>query len=143
MGQTSFINTQIGTRIRAERQRHNWSQDELAARLGDRRLPYGLDYFHRSAIAKIEAGTRSVRPEELAAFADLFRTSIDALLGRSPGGSDLAWAVSKLTSSAQKMAGEVSGIRARLMNDAQDVHHYADDFHANDIKEATYAAASA
>lgn len=68
--------------------------------------------------------------------------SADALLG-SETATDLAWAVSKLTASAQKIAGEVSTLRLRLINEAEDVHHYADDFHAVDIKEATYAAAAA
>jgi hypothetical protein len=72
-----------------------------------------------STIAKIEAGKRAVQVNELSVYADLFGTSIDTLVGRA--NSDLAWAVSKLTSNAQKMAADIEGLSRRLRSEFDDV----------------------
>lgn len=78
--------------------------------------------MYASTIAKIENGHRAVRPDELAAFADLFGMSTDILLGRSGSASDVLWAASKLSSNAQKMIGEVEHLQSRLLNDLQDLN---------------------
>lgn len=76
--------------------------------------------MYDTTIAKIETGLRTVNAAELGAFADLLGVAADVLIARSSSG-DLAWSVSKLTSGAQKMAGEVTAISERLRNDYDDV----------------------
>ena len=60
--------------------------------------------MHATTIAKIEAGSRSVRINEAVGIADLFEVSLDSLLGRKPGtqGSDLTYRLSALTASAHE-----------------------------------------
>jgi transcriptional regulator with XRE-family HTH domain len=68
---------QIGKRVKAYRDRNNWSQAELANQLVQKNFRvYG------STVAKIEAGERPVKAAELAAMADVFGISTDTLLGR-------------------------------------------------------------
>ena len=43
--------------------------------------------MHATTIAKIEAGSRSVRINEAVGIADLFEVSLDTLLGRKSGPS--------------------------------------------------------
>lgn len=52
---SSRLAVSLARGIRAERARHGWSQADLAGRLG----------WARQTVAKIEAGDRSVRAEEL------------------------------------------------------------------------------
>lgn len=56
------------------RESRNWSQKELASRLG----------MDSSYISKIESGNRKVSTPELNELAGLFEVSADYLLGRSP-----------------------------------------------------------
>jgi transcriptional regulator with XRE-family HTH domain len=93
-------------RICDERERHGWSQVAFATKVSERGL-----VLHASTIAKIETGKRAVHIDELDIFADIFGMSMDALVGRRGDSSDLAWAASKLTSNAQKMAGDLDALR--------------------------------
>lgn len=78
MGIREQVDADFGQRVRAERERRGWTQDELAQRLSDR----GLTAWP-STIAKLEAAQpRAVRLAELVALADQFEMSIDALVGR-------------------------------------------------------------
>jgi transcriptional regulator with XRE-family HTH domain len=52
----------------------------MADMLSDR----GIAPMHATTIAKIEAGTRSVRINEAVGIADLFDVSLDSLMGRKP-----------------------------------------------------------
>ena len=53
--------------------------------------------MHATTVAKIEAGSRSVRINEAVAIADLFGVSLDSLLGRKPGTQrDLHYALGAL-----------------------------------------------
>jgi transcriptional regulator with XRE-family HTH domain len=104
-------------RIREERERHGWSQARFATKVSERGL-----VIHPSTIAKIEMGKRAVHIDELSTFADIFGTSIDALVGRRGDlSTDLAWAASKLTSNAQKMATDLDALRTRLRGAYDDV----------------------
>lgn len=86
---------------------------------------YGLG-FHASGIAKIEAGDREVRITELAAFADLFGASADAMLGRVSGTTDVLWAASKLTDNAQKAAADIVALKERTHEDAKTLWTFAE-----------------
>lgn len=102
---------------------------------------YGVEVYS-TTIAKIEAGDRAVRVDELYAFADLFGMSADALLGRMSHGSDVVWAASKLSSTAHKCVGEVLNLQERLSSDVQDLTHYAERDHRRQSVESLIAAAN-
>lgn len=55
----------VAARVRALRDRHGWSQDELAARL----IAHGMTAMSRTAVVKIETGARDVRVDDLLALA--------------------------------------------------------------------------
>lgn len=118
MGVYEDARKRLSKRLRAEREQRGWSQAFVADTLG-------LPGVYASTIAKIEVEHRCVRAEELSAFADLYNMSADALLGRKVGGTDVAWAASKLASSAQKIIPEISALYDRLAAEAQDVIFYA------------------
>lgn len=119
MGSQGAVGDRLRNRLRAEREHAGWSQLETAARLSDRRNP-GACTIHQSTVAKIETGDRAVRPEELYAYAELFRLSTDTLLGRGRAG-DLAYAANSLASNAQRMAGEIGALCDRLRGNLDDV----------------------
>lgn len=94
-------------RLRTERDRRGWTQAELAERLG-----VGM---HWTTIAKIEKGTRSVRIDEAALIADIFETSVDAMLGRKvQRADDVDYALGALLETAQQSSMQVAGIRNSL-----------------------------
>jgi len=120
MGQGGFYSNQFRERLIAERTRRGWTQSELSVMMRKRGCPCYI-----STIGKLEAGVRGVRADELAVLADIFGTSVDALIGRKSSGGDLMWAVSKLTAAAQKAVGDISNMANRVEGDVDDVRHYA------------------
>ena len=79
MGKQGRVGDQFRERLRSERVRRDWSQSDVAKMLSDK----GIDGIYPTTIAKIEAGDRAVRIDELLAIADLFEVSLDGL--RRPG----------------------------------------------------------
>jgi DNA-binding XRE family transcriptional regulator len=74
VGPTSDIDSQIGSRLTAARNRLGWNREALA-------FHSGLSW---SAIAQIESGRRTnVRPSTLAALSDALGVTVDYLLGRA------------------------------------------------------------
>lgn len=107
------------------------------------RFPTTLGIYP-STIAKIEGGNRGVRVDELATLADVFGISVDALMGRASSGTDLVWAMNRLSSDAQKSAGEVSAIMDRLNSEVDDVLEYAtDDTRPSDLLDSGFKALAA
>jgi transcriptional regulator with XRE-family HTH domain len=91
---TDDLPSRFGKRVRDERERRGWSQEELAKRLTERGIP-----VYSSTIAKIEAEKkpRAARLGEAVAIADLFELSVDALLDRQgPDDSTLTFALAVL-----------------------------------------------
>jgi transcriptional regulator with XRE-family HTH domain len=78
MGATDRIETQFRKRLKALRGNRELSQAQLANMLSNKGLA-----VYPTTIAKIEAGDRAPRIDEIAAIADVFEVSIDALIGRS------------------------------------------------------------
>ena len=78
MGRQKWTDDQFGKRIKGLRERRRLSQTQMAAMLTRRKTP-----MHATTLAKIEAGTRSVRINEAVALAELFDVTVDALLGRT------------------------------------------------------------
>jgi transcriptional regulator with XRE-family HTH domain len=102
MASQGVIYDQFRQRLRDERERRGWSQQKVADLLAAH-------------------GSRGIRLDMLWAFADIYGVSVDALLGRSGRSGDLAWAVSKLASNAQKAATEVDMVAHRLRTEYDEV----------------------
>lgn len=66
-----------GERVREERMRMGWSQEELAAKLQLAGLQLG-----QMAVSRIETGKRVVPDFELPILAEVLRVSTDWLLGK-------------------------------------------------------------
>jgi transcriptional regulator with XRE-family HTH domain len=109
MGLQGRMETHFRKRIKDERDRRGWSQEELARRLGE----HGVA-VHASTIAKIETDARAVRLDEAAAIADLFGLSLDALLGRNTLEDDGDHAMNVLAEDAQRLLADLSQISDRL-----------------------------
>lgn len=98
---------QFGKRVRDERERRGWSQEELAKRLTDR----GIEGMHSSTIAKIESSRkpRAVRLAEASAIAELFEVSLDVLLGRSAiPDRDAVYTLRGVHSTARQVSGQLT-----------------------------------
>ncbi|WP_125573019.1 helix-turn-helix domain-containing protein [Levilactobacillus huananensis] len=67
------MNNKLVLRIVNLREAYDWTQKELADRMG----------FNKVTMNKIEHGNRAVTNEELAKFADLFKVTTDYLLGKN------------------------------------------------------------
>ncbi|WP_422742151.1 helix-turn-helix transcriptional regulator [Mycobacterium sp. WMMD1722] len=103
MGRSERIAAQFRNRVKAERDRHGWSQAEMAKRLSDN----GID-LHPTTIHKIEKGDRTVRVDEAVGIAELFGVSLDALLGRKASrDDDLLYALRSVLETAQHSAWQV------------------------------------
>jgi transcriptional regulator with XRE-family HTH domain len=77
MSKSKWIEDHFRKRLEDERNRKGLTQTDLADMLKLKGI-----HMHWTTIAKIEKGTRSVRIDEAAAFADCFGISVDTLLGR-------------------------------------------------------------
>jgi transcriptional regulator with XRE-family HTH domain len=109
MGLRGRMETHFRKRLKDERDRRGWSQEELAKRLGERGVA-----VHASTIAKIETDARAIRLDEAAAIADLFGLSLDTLLGRKAVEDNQGHAISVLAEEAQRLISDLSQIRDRL-----------------------------
>jgi transcriptional regulator with XRE-family HTH domain len=110
MGTTKWTEDYFRKQLKAERERRNWSQAELAKLLSDREIP-----MHWTTVAKIEKGNRSVRIDEAAGIADLFEVSLDALMGRSVGSeSDLVYTVQRVLQTSLQIPGQIALIEREL-----------------------------
>lgn len=83
-------------RLKREREARGLSQGELVKLLEE----HGV-HIHPSAIAKIEASTRSVKLDEAAAVAEVLGLSLDALLGRGDVHDERSHALTTLARDAR------------------------------------------
>lgn len=115
MASNKWSDTAFGKRIKSQRENRKLSQAQMARILSNRGVP-----IHATAIAKIESGDRSVRINEAAAFADLFETTVDALLGRiGPDRSSLEFALVVLSDYASDAARQIAQSE-RVVSDIED-----------------------
>lgn len=69
------FNRAVGQNIKRLREKNNWKQSDLEAKLGLCKSP-----ITRSTIAKIEAGQRNIYLNELKLFKDIFKVNYEAFL---------------------------------------------------------------
>lgn len=113
MGLREQAEIRFGERVREERERRGWSQEELAKRLTDR----GIEGVYASTVAKIESTgkPRAVRLAEAAAVAELFEVSLDTLLGRTTNPpNDRAFTLRGVLDTAQQCSSQLHGIENTL-----------------------------
>ena len=106
MAREAAVQARFRERIKQEREQRGWSQAALAEKLKGN----GLKGFYATTVAKVESGERAVRIDEAAALADLFDVSVDALMGRNPGGqtSELSFQLRTLRDTARQSCQAVS-----------------------------------
>jgi transcriptional regulator with XRE-family HTH domain len=92
MASSKWADSRFGERLKDERGHRRLTQPQLAKLLAEK----GIKPMHATTIAKIEAGTRSVRINEAVGIADLLGVSLDSLLGHrhTPDLEDLTNALS-------------------------------------------------
>jgi transcriptional regulator with XRE-family HTH domain len=116
MARTKWTQDYFRKALRRERERRDLTQEQLA----DVFKTNGLD-MHWSTIAKIESGRRSVRIDEAARIADVFETSVDAMLGRATqadAGDPVARELETLVYTTHKAQAEILAVRASLIEAA-------------------------
>ena len=106
-----------------EQRRPRWTQRELADRLADK----GIN-MHWTTIAKIEKGQRQVGIHEAAAFADVFKCSVDALLGRRPRlKGDLLFVFRRLSETLSQARWTFSSTASSLREQSDELAEIDDD----------------
>lgn len=108
MGRQTPTETRFRERIAVERKRRKLSQSDVAQMLNGR----GLPGVYATTVAKIEAGDRTVRIDEAAAFADIFGLPLDELIGRhlDEQTRSLAYVIQGMTQTMHQAAPAVSGL---------------------------------
>ena len=77
MGDQKWADDKFGKRLKLLRTRKGWTQAQLAEKLSANGI-----HLTPAQLARIEKDQRSLRAVEAAAFADLYKLSMDALLSR-------------------------------------------------------------
>lgn len=95
---------------------------------------FGLAWYP-STVAKIEAGNRDIKIDELFALAEYFRVSTDALLGRPGRGTNVMWATARLSGNAQKIATDISTLRTGLEADIELLSAISDGEHKQEASD--------
>lgn len=107
-------------RFRDGRKRRDWSQADVSKLLLDRGV-----HIPVTAVAKIEAGTRTVRIDELAAIADLFEVSTELLLGRGAGiEDDAVYNLRVVKQTARRVGSTVRQLVDELDDDCAEAARY-------------------
>ncbi|MGA9676020.1 MAG: helix-turn-helix transcriptional regulator, partial [Mycobacterium sp.] len=93
MGNPEHAETEFRLRLRQGRETRKWTQAHLAELLRAK----GFASTYPTTIAKLEAGERAARIDEIVAIAELFDVSLDTLLGHAAErGTDKDFLVSAL-----------------------------------------------
>lgn len=114
MGNQGRVGDRFRKRLRDERKRREWSQEDVAKMLADK----GIHGVYSTTIAKIEAGDRAVRIDELTALADIFDMSLDGLIGRNRRhtAEDLTLTLQAYLETARAAASQLAAIETSLSN---------------------------
>jgi transcriptional regulator with XRE-family HTH domain len=122
MGVSEQAETEFRKIFRRERDSRNWSQAHVAKLLADKGLA-----VYPSTVAKIEAGERAVRIDEIAALADIFGVSVGALVGHSvqrTRAGDKALTLNALARLAQHTVGQAESLEATLRDRLADLDSF-------------------
>jgi transcriptional regulator with XRE-family HTH domain len=140
METSKWVDKQFGKVLKQQRERQGWTQPQMAKMLVDR----GVQPMHDTTIAKIEAGTRSVRINEAVGIADVLGVPLDALLGRrssQDAETALAWAsIEELRDTAQFQATTVRRMDTPLSDALDGVGFAGHQFYAitKDLAEVAH-----
>lgn len=121
MGRQGRAGDLFKERLKSHRKRVGWSQADLAKQLASK----GIDGVYPTTVAKIEAGDRAVRIDELAALADLFGVTVDALLGRNTPKGELEWVFKTLQPLARDTAERIAAVSDTIADELADARYYA------------------
>ena len=118
MGSNEPVETDFRKTLWRERKSRDWSQAHMAKLLCEKGLA-----IYPTTVAKIEAGERAARLDEVVAIADILGVSIDALVGRSADHrvGDKTLALNALTDVIQHAVWEVGVLRSGLHNRIADL----------------------
>jgi transcriptional regulator with XRE-family HTH domain len=100
-----------GLQVRKLREARGWSQEEVALRM----VMYGYTW-HRTAVAKTEAGTRPLDLNETIALAGVFSMTLEQFLSGAPD-QMMAVRAENAASRAVRAEGKLARIRAILAED--------------------------
>ncbi|MGO9507584.1 MAG: helix-turn-helix domain-containing protein [Mycobacterium sp.] len=93
MASSKWADPRFGQQLKRMRDERGWTQTQMSDMLSDK----GIAPMHTTTLAKIEAGTRSVRINEAVGIADLLEVSLDTLVGRQlPDDTTLTFAMTTL-----------------------------------------------
>lgn len=111
MGNQGRIGDRFRKTLKDERKRRDWSQEDVAKMLLDK----GIHGIYPTTIAKIEAGDRAVRVDELVAFADLLGVPLDRLLGRDTSPQqELKYTLENIYATARHASSELTATEESL-----------------------------
>jgi transcriptional regulator with XRE-family HTH domain len=133
MGVNEQVETGFRDTLRHERKERGWSQAHVAKLLSGKGLA-----VYPTTVAKIEAGERAVRVDEIVAVADIFDVSVDALLGHSvqrARAGDKGLTFNALARLVQHTVGQAESLEATLRDRLADL----DSFDLHKDERATQA----
>lgn len=127
MAKKKWIDDRFSDALKEQRKRRDWSQSQLEKMLAEKGI-----HLHWTTIAKIEKGERSVRIDEAAAIADLFDTSVDALLGRKRRDeTSLTFALATLMGYVTDCQRQIRDVQGNAADIAEQVNDLPEQF--NDV----------
>ena len=136
MASSKWVDKQFGQRLKKRREELKWTQPQMADMLSNK----GVAPMGATTLAKIEAGTRSVRINEAVAIADLFDVPLDALLGRQRHDpTTLTFALATLlgyVTDCQRQIQEAQGTAADIGEQVEDLPEQFSDVSLPDLQRA-------
>jgi transcriptional regulator with XRE-family HTH domain len=122
MGLNDRVEASFRDTVKDERKGRGWSQAHVAQLLSDKGLA-----VYPTTVAKIEAGERAVRVDELVALANIFGVSVDALLGHSvqrARAGDKGLTFNALARLVQHTVGQAESLEATLRDRLADLDSF-------------------
>jgi transcriptional regulator with XRE-family HTH domain len=137
MSSSKWVDKRFGQHLKRGRVERDLTQPQMAEMLTAK----GIAPMGATTIAKIEAGTRSVRINEAVAIAELFEMSIDALLGRQlPDDTTLTFALTTLTGYASDCQRQIREAQSTATDIAEQVDALPEQFDFAALPELQRAA---
>jgi transcriptional regulator with XRE-family HTH domain len=131
MAISKWVDKRFGQELQRVRAERGWTQPQMAEMLSAK----GIAPMHPTTLAKIEAGTRSVRINEAVAIADLFDVSLDVLLGRQqPDDTTLTFAMTTLLDYVRDADNKIVQAQGTATDIEEQVEDAADRFDSPHIK---------